>query len=255
MLAAPLNDEDCLSLMMPHAVAAIARADVRELAARLRTIAAVVRYLRRMPQRDDGPDDRTKGPRVACDVPQRVRVPAPDPNCVERALLYLALAELIAPWGVRYLATIELDGPSGRVRHTFPVEDGEPVSLDPDVAPPHTLAAGLHLMRNASGDVGAPLSRLGSLRWAVDLAGDLVKRGGGVDALRHSRAVRDVERIARGMLPVEPATLAWALRVAVPAVVPFGPEGTLALEAAAALLDELGTATAPGGSAQVTDHR
>lgn len=47
----------------------------------------------------------------------------------ERGALLLAAAELIDPVPVRQLATV--DTPNGR--HTFPLEDGEPVVLDPTI--------------------------------------------------------------------------------------------------------------------------
>src|SRR5688500_12222478 len=92
-----------------------------------RTPAALARWIRGLPQRDDtgAPCD---GPKVeVCRPAQRLRVPAEDPNCVERAALYLGVAELMDPDPVRRLATVET--PAGL--HTFPTEDGEPVILDP----------------------------------------------------------------------------------------------------------------------------
>src|SRR5689334_19303900 len=99
---------------------------------------ALVTWIRTLPQRDDegSPCD---GPKVeACRPAQRLRVPAEDPNCVERAALYVGAAELIDPGPVRRLATV--DTPSGL--HTFPTEDGLPVVLDPDVSR-NSLRAGL----------------------------------------------------------------------------------------------------------------
>ncbi|HEX2687123.1 MAG TPA: hypothetical protein VHN14_10920, partial [Kofleriaceae bacterium] len=70
------------------------------------------------------------GPKVhVCEPPQRLRIPAPDPNCFERAALYLGVAEMIDPWPVRQLATLDFDWG----RHTFPIEAGAPVVLDPRV--------------------------------------------------------------------------------------------------------------------------
>jgi hypothetical protein len=235
MIVEPLNDEDCLSQATAHAVAAMQREDVRELAARLGSIEAVVRYLRRLPQTDDGPDDWTPGERITCDVPQRARVPASSPNCFERAILYLALAELIDPRRLRCLMTIEL---GKNERHTFPVEEWEPVVLNPDRAPRNALAAGVHLVRNARGDRGAPLSSVDALSWAVHLVGDVASQSA-TWAVRHRRALEDVARVAQGAVPKDPATLAWALKLAAPEAIAFGPEGEVALLAASALLDQL----------------
>jgi hypothetical protein len=233
MIAAPLNDEDCLGPITARVFAALQRPDVRELAARLGTLDAADRYLRMLPQLDDGPDDPTPGPRVQCDVPQRVRVLAKDPNCVERALTRMALGELINPRPVRQLMTVQL-GPA--LRHTLLVEDGEPVWLDPAV-PRNALRAGLYRMvRNASGDQGEPLAPIDALRWVVGLASEPASKSA-TGRVRHRRATLDVGRIARGLLPIEPAALSWALKAAVPEALLFGPEGSLALMAAANVLD------------------
>src|SRR6185312_16467416 len=83
----------------------------------------LARWIRTLPQRDDN-GDPNDGPKVkACEPVQRLRIPADDPNCVERAALYVAVAELIDPVPVRQLAT--LDTVNGL--HTFPVENGLPV--------------------------------------------------------------------------------------------------------------------------------
>src|SRR5688500_15470349 len=99
-------------------------------------------WLRSLPQRDDEglPCD---GPKVdACRPPQRLRIGAADPNCVERASTYLGAAELIDTVPVRRLATVKT--PSGL--HTFPIEDGVPVILDPHQSR-NTLRAGLFRTR------------------------------------------------------------------------------------------------------------
>jgi hypothetical protein len=100
-----------------------------ELAARFRTTEDLAAWIRSLPQRDDEglPDD---GPKViACEPWQRLRLPAPNPNCLERGALYASVAELIDPWPVRRLATLDFDWG----RHTFPIEEGEPIVLNPRV--------------------------------------------------------------------------------------------------------------------------
>lgn len=236
MIAYPLNDEDCLYQVTVHAIAAMDRSDVRELAARLETLDAADDYLRRLPQREDGPDDEAPcAPHVQCDVPQRVRVMASDPNCVERSLLRLALGELIDPRLIRQLMTIDL---APGVRHTLPVEGGEPIWLEPAKAPRNALRAGVHLVRNARGEQGEPLAPLQALDWAVRLVGDDASASP-TSKNRHDRAMTDVSRIAEGLLPLEPAALSWALKLAVPEAMLFGPEGRSALMSAAGLLDSL----------------
>jgi hypothetical protein len=101
-----------------------------EYAQRFRTPHELAEHIRTLPQRDDegAPDD---GPKLeACEPVQRFRIPAPDPNCFERAVLYLAVAELLEPHPVRQLATLEF--PWGR--HTIALENGYPIVLDPRVS-------------------------------------------------------------------------------------------------------------------------
>jgi hypothetical protein len=101
-----------------------------EIAQKSPTTEALAAWIRSLPQRDDfgTPGD---GPKVeACQPVQRLRIPAPDPNCVERAALYLGVAELIDPHPVRQLATLDFDWG----RHTFPIENGAPVILDPRIS-------------------------------------------------------------------------------------------------------------------------
>jgi len=136
----PINDVACLSKVTQRAVEAIESDDVRNLASRFETTRELAAWIRTLPQRNDL-GDQSDGPRVQCDVSQRVRIPTSDPNCVERSVLYVSAAELIDPYRVRQLATI--DTPRGR--HTFPVEDDRPIRLDP-VIPRNALDAGLFRM-------------------------------------------------------------------------------------------------------------
>src|SRR5678815_1751747 len=100
-----------------------------ELASRFQSTEDLAAWIRSLPQRDDEglPGD---GPKViACEPWQRLRIPAEDPNCLERSSTYAAVAELIDPWPVRRLATLDFDWG----RHTFPIEEGEPIVLNPRV--------------------------------------------------------------------------------------------------------------------------
>ena len=131
MIALPFNDHACLGSITEVVAELVATEDpvIVELARKHRTTEGLVRYIRSLPQRDDD-GVRSDGPKVeACEPPQRLRIPAEDPNCVERAALYVAVAEFIDPHATRQLAT--LDTPMGL--HTFPVEKGAPVILDPNV--------------------------------------------------------------------------------------------------------------------------
>ncbi len=140
MIGIPFNDLRCLGAVTEQIATRLQQRD-HELvtyAARFPTTQALAGYIRDLPQRDDL-GLQSDVPKVrACNPAQRLRVPADDPNCVERAALYLAVAELIDPWPVRQLATLTL--PFGR--HTFPLESGAPVVLDPQTSADE-LALGL----------------------------------------------------------------------------------------------------------------
>lgn len=131
MISDPENDGTCLGAITRVVEAMVTARDPQlvELAARYPTTTALIAWIQSLPQRDDL-GKRGDGPTVDECVPhQRLRIPADDPNCVERAALYLAVAELIDPGPIRRLRTE--DTPVGL--HTFVVEDDEPVSLDPRV--------------------------------------------------------------------------------------------------------------------------
>ena len=137
MLGDPINDTACLSKVTEAIASATERDDVRNLAERFHTTRDLAAWIRKLPQRNDM-GELDDGPRITCDVPQRLRIPADDPNCVERSALYLAAGEIIDPTPLRQLATINT--PMGR--HTFPVENEVPVRLDPQI-PRNALDAGL----------------------------------------------------------------------------------------------------------------
>ncbi|HEU4733441.1 MAG TPA: hypothetical protein VFT22_36360 [Kofleriaceae bacterium] len=164
MIGVPFDNNDltCLSAISEVMVELVERRDplLVELADKYPTTEALAAWIRSLPQRDDfgAPDD---GPKVeACEPVQRVRIPAPDPNCVERAALYLGVAELIDPQPVRQLAT--LDFPHGR--HTFPIENGAPVVLDPRFSG-EELARGI-----ATSSATAPDPDPGTSKLEVELA-------------------------------------------------------------------------------------
>jgi len=132
VIAVPFNDHTCLGSITEVVAELVKNQDpaIVEIAAKHPTTASLAAWIRTLPQRDDDGDPEDGPKAEACEPPQRLRVPAPDPNCVERSALYLAVAELVDPRPNRQLAT--LDTPIGL--HTFPLEDGAPVILDPRVS-------------------------------------------------------------------------------------------------------------------------
>jgi hypothetical protein len=131
MIGVPFEDNDltCLGAVTEIVAKKVAEGDpeIDKLAAQFATTQELAAHIRSLPQRDDEgiPDD---GPKVEACLPwQRLRFFPPDPNCLERTAFYMLVAERIDPWPVRRMAT--LDFPWGR--HTFPVEEGAPIVLDP----------------------------------------------------------------------------------------------------------------------------
>jgi hypothetical protein len=142
VIALPFNDLGCLGSITEVVAELVTHRDpvIEEIATKHETTESLAEWIRGLPQRDDD-GEKNDGPKVEdCKPPQRLRLPAEDPNCVERAALYIAAAELIDPRPVRQLAT--LDTPVGL--HTFPVENGAPVILDPRV-PRNALEGGMYL--------------------------------------------------------------------------------------------------------------
>jgi len=219
MISEPLNDTACLTLITEQAMEATETESVRELAARFATPTELAEWIRTLPQRDDeGEDD--DAPKVECDVPQRLRLPADDPNCVERAALYIAAAEIVDPDSVRYLATI--DTPLGR--HTFPVENDVPVDLDPRI-PRNALKAGLFRM-NDSAPLVRNLSPEHTLGWILDVASEPARtRPNGPCRLRNAR--RAMDAVLNGRAPTRNGSLdlGFALALADKAAEAFGPCG------------------------------
>lgn len=169
MIGHPFNDADCLGPASRLAQSLVDERDpvLVELAQRYPTIDDLITYYRSLPQRDDL-GDPYDGPRLkACNPSQRLVVGSSEPNCFERSVGWIAAAELIDPRPHRQLATV--DTPIGM--HTLPLEDGEPVILNPD--PELTrerLKFGLAI--SAPGPVSVePRNAIG---WTVDLAGQRV---------------------------------------------------------------------------------
>ena len=143
MIGVPFNDLRCLGAITEVVAELVKNGDpvIAEIAKQHHSVEALAEWIRTLPQRDDD-GLKNDGPKVdECKPPQRLRIPAENPNCVERASLYVAVAELIDPEPTRQLAT--LDTPIGL--HTFPVENGSPITLDPRV-PRNCLDCSLAIM-------------------------------------------------------------------------------------------------------------
>ncbi len=163
MIGLPFNDLRCLGSITEVVAELVTNQDevIAEIAKKHATTESLAAWIRTLPQRDDD-GDRDDGPKVdECKPPQRLRIPAPDPNCVERAALYVAAAELIDAHPARQLAT--LDTPIGL--HTFPVENGAPIILDPRL-PRNCLDCGVAAFKEGPVTIEAR----DAIEWTAQLA-------------------------------------------------------------------------------------
>jgi hypothetical protein len=227
-----LNDRACLDAITEVVVDLVEHRDpqIEALVATYPTTQALAAWLRSLPQRDDE-GEPSDVPKVdACSPPQRLRIAPPDPNCVERAALYLAVAERIDPAAVRRLATV--DTPGGP--HTFPVENDQPVVLDPNVSR-NALRGGL--FRNSAGPWR--LTPSDAVDWIADLAHEpAADLCGGYELVENARAAMHDVLDGRGLDDDNMEDVALVLAVAEREARAFGPRGIeLVLTTAEALAE------------------
>ncbi len=219
MIASPINDHACLAPTTDQVVAEVAAKNpaLVDLATRFSTTDDLAAWFRRLPQRDDD-GENDDGPKVdACKPPQRLRIPATDPNCVERAALYLAAGEMIDPKPIRQLAT--LDTPIGL--HTFPVENGAPIILDPRV-PQNCLDCGVAAFKQGPVTIEAR----DAIEWTAQLAeaGAASVRNGPSRVRRARNAM--MQLVDDGTAPASPEVveaIGWLLALAEKVARRYGP--------------------------------
>ncbi len=171
MIDPPINDFSCLTKFTDVAQKATEHSEVQRLAGGFlarnhHNVTAALgdmrRWLRNKPQVNDnghGPE-----PRVDCGaVQQRVDYLGERPNCSERTILYCALGEHIDPDSIRQMATIK----TSAGLHTFPLENGEPIVLDP-LMTRNALLLGVHAMRNSNG--AEEMNPLDLVSFVLDIA-------------------------------------------------------------------------------------
>lgn len=219
MIGLPFNDLRCLGSITEVIAELVAHRDevIAEIARKHDTTESLANWIRTLPQRDDEGEEED-GPRVEeCKPTQRLRLPAPDPNCIERASLYISVAELIDPGPVRQLAT--LDTPIGL--HTFPVENGAPIILDPRV-PRNCLDCGVAALKPGPVTIEAR----DAIEWTAQLAeaGAANVRNGPSRVRRARNAVMGL--VEHGVPPASPEvveTIGWMLALAEKVARKYGP--------------------------------
>ena len=239
MIGLPHNDHECLGAITAEVAAKVHERDEElvRIAHEHDDIDALVAWIRSLPQRDDEgiPCD---GPKVEeCRPPQRLRIPAADPNCVERSALFIAAAELIDPTPVRRLATVKT--PAGL--HTLPTEDGDPVVLDPRQSR-NALRAGLFHAENARNAAPAPIAftPAQAVDWIAKLAVEPAERF--VDGPRRVRNGHlAIHRVLIGcpLAVAEVGDVAFTLALAERESRLFGPAGPRIVQTTAHAVDRL----------------
>jgi hypothetical protein len=152
---------------------------------------------------------------------------------VERAALFCAVAELIDPHPVRQLAT--LDTPVGL--HTFPVENGAPVILDPRV-PRNALEGGMYLHSQTPITIDAR----DAIEWTAQLAeaGAADFRNGPSRVRKARNAI--MQLVEEGTPPASAEVvdaIAWLLGLAEKVARRFGPRALSVVRTTAQAIADL----------------
>jgi hypothetical protein len=238
VIAAPHNDRSCLDAITAVVMDLVESNDptLVALAEEHQSSQGLARWIRSLPQRDDTGLDHD-GPRIEeCRPAQRLRIPAADPNCVERGAVYLGVAELLDPRPIRRLATVETaSGP-----HTFPTEDGEPVILDP-LQSRNALRAGLFRATQArNGNAAIELTPDQVIDWIAEVAEEPASRF--VDGRRRVRNAHRALRALLGGRPLRVADIrdvAYMLALAGREAAMFGKVGPKVVRTAVLVVDGL----------------
>jgi hypothetical protein len=236
VIGLPFNDLRCMGSITEVVADLVEKRDelLTQLAAEHPTTDALAAWIRSLPQRDDVGDE-DDGPKVdACAPVQRLRLPATDPNCVERAALYVAVAELLDPRPVRQLAT--LDTPIGL--HTFPVENGAPIILDPRM-PSSGLEIGLAMC--GQGPIAVPPRN--AIAWSLELAEEAAAPyRNGPTRVREARAGL-MSLVDRGVVPDDRSAddIVWILNLAERAAAKWGPRVIAMVRSTALAIANLAT--------------
>lgn len=233
MIEQPVNDRMCLGQITDVVRTLIAAGDpmLLDLASRFSSTRELARWIRTLPQRDDD-GVAGDGPKAAaCSPPQRIRIPAPDPNCVERSALYLGVAEFIDSEPGRALVTVS----TRAGRHTFPIEDDRPVVLDPGQTRNALDGAMFQLDRRR-----VEVTPNQAIDWMAAIAEEPATRSGNLRRVRNARlAMRNV-MMGGSISPQSLIDIAYTVDKADQEAPQFGGRGrTLHYQTATQLVDAI----------------
>ena len=193
MILDPINDVACLAQLTQIAremvPTTLIRLVARRLAERDPTVTpheTVVRWIQSRPQADDDGMEPVRV--ITCDVPQRVRLLADDPNCVERATDALMLLEALEQMGLERPAQRALATVDRPLRHTGLVEKRGGRWYAVDLFPRRNAAQsfswvefGKDVLQGAHNYIGKPILSAYKLDGAADAIGDFENKAIGRD--------------------------------------------------------------------------
>jgi hypothetical protein len=218
MIDEPLNDRTCLGPVTEFVrrMQTERGAELAALARQFATTRDLACWIRRRPQMDDhgNPDEEPKV--YACRPPQRLRVFWESPNCFERTVEYVLLAELIDAAPKRTMATVN----TRFGRHTLPIENDQAVVLDPVMTRNELEGALFQLDRR-------PLyvTRNEALEWMATVAEDPAAARGEVHRVRNARAAMRAVMTGREITAQAIADIAYTVDEADREATRFGTRG------------------------------
>ena len=238
-----LEDDVCLGAITEEVARWVRERDpeIVELAQRHADTASLIQELRSRPYLPDE-GDPNETPKVdACSPVQRLRKNPPEMNCVEASANYVAAAELIDPAPVRRLATANT--PNGL--HTFPVENGEPVILDPYHSRNALDAALFHKAAQTRNAAPLAVTPDQTVAWVARIAEEPAGRfpDGTRRVCNGHRAVRALF-VGQPLCLADAKDIAFMLALAEREAGLWGPTGPRLIETTARAIDRLDEAAA-----------
>jgi hypothetical protein len=204
VIVPPLNDRPCLGTVTEFARGLIIehREELSAIASQFATTHELAWWIRQKPQVDDY-GIPGEGPKVnACRPPQRLRVLSKAPNCFERTVDYVVLAELIDPGPKRAMVTIN----TSNGKHTLPVEDDQAVVLDPGMTRNALEGALFQLDRRA-----LSVSRNQALDWIAAIAEEPAAARGDAHRVRNARSAMWAVMAGDEITPQSVADIAYTV--------------------------------------------
>lgn len=243
MIIDPLNDQECLGAATQLARELVTNKDstALALAEHYGSLGALIDGIRARPQKDDT-GDPADGPKLkSCDPAQRLRFAPDEPNCFERTFEYNVVADLLDPDTERAFVTVQTAaGP-----HTMPVENGEPVVLDPRYRRNALRAALFNATRPRNGSTRVSMTPTQAVDWIASLAEEPARQfKNGADRVRNGHRVLRGVLVGRSVRVVEMRDAVFVLALAEREAEAFGAPGRCIVATTARAIDRLDTAAA-----------